>query len=326
MNKNWRNKWVAALAIAILAFALATPANALIVKPSDCNTDKNPTSCYNVDENILTNDTLNALAEFGTCTATVISANNQCTTSDCTDTTATTTNIVANNSSNKSFDIQSFNNFWTNLFSNLKQNSSVVINPTTSAEPSVVTTTPTTPVETPVITNPTTGSQENPVVTKPAEPVEQPVVTQPTKPVEETPAVAEPTTSTTQAGLSAQEQQLVNLINSERVKAGLSPLTVDIKLAQVARTKAQDMIDNNYFSHTSPTYGSPFDMMKSFGITFKSAGENIAINSSVQKAHVAFMNSEGHRANILNSSFTHVGIGIVSNRGSLYISEMFIGK
>ena len=72
------------------------------------------------------------------------------------------------------------------------------------------------------------------------------------------------------------EQEVVRLVNVERAKAGLSPLTSDWELARVAKYKSQDMHDKNYFSHTSPTYGSPFDMMKSFGISYKSAGENIA--------------------------------------------------
>ncbi len=119
---------------------------------------------------------------------------------------------------------------------------------------------------------------------------------------------------------------MVNLVNNERAKAGLQPLAVDAKLSQMARVKSKDMADNNYFSHTSPTYGSPFDMMKKFGISYRTAGENIALNSSVEKAHTALMNSEGHRANILNPKFTHIGIGIVSKGGSLYFTQEFIGK
>ena len=123
--------------------------------------------------------------------------------------------------------------------------------------------------------------------------------------------------------LSAEEQKMIQLVNQERQKAGVSPLTIDPELSRVARIKSQDMKDNGYFSHTSPTYGSPFDMMKSFGITYRTAGENIALNSSVEGAHTSLMNSEGHRENILNSSFTHIGIGIVDGR---YYTQMFIGK
>ncbi len=116
---------------------------------------------------------------------------------------------------------------------------------------------------------------------------------------------------------------MIQLVNQERQKAGVSPLTIDPELSRVARIKSQDMKDNGYFSHTSPTYGSPFDMMKSFGITYRTAGENIALNSSVEGAHTSLMNSEGHRENIMNSSFTHIGIGIVDGR---YYTQMFIGK
>ena len=123
--------------------------------------------------------------------------------------------------------------------------------------------------------------------------------------------------------LSAEEQKMIQLVNQERQKAGVSPLTIDPELSRVARIKSQDMKDNGYFSHTSPTYGSPFDMMKSFGITYRTAGENIALNSSVEGAHTSLMNSEGHRENIMNSSFTHIGIGIVDGR---YYTQMFIGK
>ena len=122
--------------------------------------------------------------------------------------------------------------------------------------------------------------------------------------------------------LTADELKLINLINSERTKAGLKPLAIDYNLSRVARIKSEDMRANNYFSHTSPTYGSPFQMMKGFGITYKSAAENIARTYSVESAHNGFMNSEGHRKNILTPGFTHVGVGISGN----YYTEMFISK
>jgi uncharacterized protein YkwD len=84
------------------------------------------------------------------------------------------------------------------------------------------------------------------------------------------------------------------------------------------------MVDKNYFSHTSPTYGSPFDMMKTFGITYHTAGENIAYGYPTPESVVnGWMNSEGHRKNILNSSFTEIGVGYVSNGN--YWTQMFIG-
>lgn len=128
-------------------------------------------------------------------------------------------------------------------------------------------------------------------------------------------------------GLTADEQEVFDLINAKRVEAGLSVLKIDSEVQNVARVKAQDMVDNNYFSHTSPTYGSPFDMMKSYGITYKAAGENIAGNSSNTGAVNAWMNSEGHKANILSNNYNYTGIGVVSSPkyGKIYV-QMFIGK
>jgi len=130
------------------------------------------------------------------------------------------------------------------------------------------------------------------------------------------------------SGLSTLEREMVEYVNGERVKAGLNPLQVDIQLSNVARVKSQDMVDNGYFAHNSPTYGSPFEMMRDFGIRYRAAGENIAKNSSVTAAHEALMNSEGHRANILNQNFTHIGIGIVDSGGigGIIITQMFITR
>ncbi|TCW36083.1 putative YkwD family protein [Thermohydrogenium kirishiense] len=127
-------------------------------------------------------------------------------------------------------------------------------------------------------------------------------------------------------GLSAEEKQLVDLINKERTSRGLSPLTIDENLSKVAHIKAEDMKGNNYFSHTSPTYGSPFDMIKQFGISYNAAAENIAENSDVVSAHYALMNSSGHRDNILNPYFNKVGVGVVSNStdNGVIVVEMYI--
>ena len=132
-------------------------------------------------------------------------------------------------------------------------------------------------------------------------------------------------TNASNSQLSAFEQQVVDLTNAERAKNGLSALKVDVNLSKVAREKSSDMQRNNYFSHQSPTYGSPFDMMKKFGITYKSAGENIAMGQKTPSEVVqAWMNSEGHRANILNGSYTHIGVGHVANGN--YWTQQFIGK
>ncbi len=121
------------------------------------------------------------------------------------------------------------------------------------------------------------------------------------------------------------EQEVVKLVNAERAKAGLPALKEDWELSRVAKYKSQDMHDKNYFDHTSPTYGTPFTMMKNFGITYKSAGENIAKGQkSATEVVNAWMNSEGHRANILNKNYTHIGVGFVQDGN--YWSQMFIQK
>lgn len=127
--------------------------------------------------------------------------------------------------------------------------------------------------------------------------------------------------------LTSDEKETFDLINQQRKNAGLSVLAIDNELQRVARIKAQEMVDKNYFSHTSPTYGSPFDMMNSFKISYRTAGENIAGNSSNSGAVNAWMNSPGHKANILNASFTHTGLGVVSSPkyGKVYV-QMFIGR
>jgi uncharacterized YkwD family protein len=136
---------------------------------------------------------------------------------------------------------------------------------------------------------------------------------------------ANPPATATTSQLSAYELKVVELTNVERAKAGLPALQVDTNLSKVARMKSEDMLKNNYFSHTSPTYGSPFDMMRANGITYRSAGENIAMGQRTPEEVVnAWMNSAGHRANILNSSFTHIGVGYVAEKNIW--TQQFIGK
>ncbi|PWL97228.1 MAG: transporter [Selenomonadales bacterium] len=120
------------------------------------------------------------------------------------------------------------------------------------------------------------------------------------------------------------EEQVINLVNQVRAQNGLKSLTSNWQLSRVARYKSQDMHDKGYFSHTSPTYGSPFDMIKNFGISYRTAGENIARGQRTpQEVMDAWMNSAGHRANILNASFTQIGVGYVSDGN--YWTQMFIG-
>ncbi|RJR12419.1 LysM peptidoglycan-binding domain-containing protein [Candidatus Parcubacteria bacterium] len=124
------------------------------------------------------------------------------------------------------------------------------------------------------------------------------------------------------------EEQVAALVNQERSKYGLKPLKLNWELSRVARYKSQDMIDKNYFSHTSPTYGSPFTMIKNFGISYRAAGENIAAGQKTpQEVMNAWMNSEGHRKNILSSQYTEIGVGYAKG-GSYghYWTQMFISK
>lgn len=127
--------------------------------------------------------------------------------------------------------------------------------------------------------------------------------------------------------MTSDEQEVFDLINKQRTTNGLPVLKVDAELQRVAKIKAQDMVNNNYFSHNSPVYGSPFDMLQSFKVSYKTAGENIAGNSTNNGAVNAWMNSSGHKENILNKSFNHTGIGVVNSPkyGKVYV-QMFIGK
>lgn len=119
---------------------------------------------------------------------------------------------------------------------------------------------------------------------------------------------------------------MLDLVNAERDKLGITPLKFNAELNKIALLKAEDMVNNNYFSHTSPTYGSPFDMLHQFGVSYRYAGENLAGNSSVDNAHTAFMNSDGHRANILKTTYDEIGIGIVVSPKYGYVFvQIFIG-
>ncbi|MCW3790795.1 CAP domain-containing protein [Paenibacillus sp. LS1] len=174
--------------------------------------------------------------------------------------------------------------------------------------------------------------------TKPTEPTTKPEQpTKPTQPTQEekpatTPAKDPSNTgntgnNTSNSGSESTQSdfatQVVKLVNAERAKAGLSALSSDALLDKVAVAKVKDMSNNNYFDHQSPTYGSPFDMMKQFGVTYSYAGENIAKGQKTpQEVVTAWMNSEGHRANILSKNFTHIGVGFYNG----YWAQEFIGK
>ncbi len=131
-----------------------------------------------------------------------------------------------------------------------------------------------------------------------------------------TPSTSTSSPSSATSSVSALERQVVELVNQRRAAYGLGALTLSSTLSNGARLKAQDLQKNRYFDHNSPTYGSPFDMMRSLGIQYGSAGENIAMGYSSASAVVeAWMNSPSHRANILNARYTKIGVGYVANGG-----------
>ncbi|MFD4707666.1 CAP domain-containing protein [Gottfriedia sp. NPDC058432] len=173
--------------------------------------------------------------------------------------------------------------------------------PTTPAKPATPTTKPTVPTTPSKPTTPSTSTPSKPSTSTPSD------------------------TTSNSASLSAYESKVVELTNAERTKAGLKPFTVNATLSKTARLKSQDMTDKNYFDHTSPTYGSPFDMMKQFGITYSYAAENIAKGQKTPEEVVtAWMNSAGHRANILNPNLTQIGVGYDSRSNAW--TQQFIGK
>lgn len=157
----------------------------------------------------------------------------------------------------------------------------------------------------------------------PTEPAAQPTATPASAPVK----TSAPSTGDdyTTPSSQVQEEILLNLLNQERIAQGLSPLTLDAELSRIARIKSADMRDNHYFAHESPTYGHVSDMLKTFGYSFSGAGENIAHHATTEKAHAAFMSSDGHRRNILSSAWQKVGLGIAYDaNGYVYVTQIFV--
>jgi uncharacterized YkwD family protein len=137
-----------------------------------------------------------------------------------------------------------------------------------------------------------------------------------------------PSASGNGSSANQKEQQMISAVNEARRNAGLAELTVSSQLITAARAKSRDMADNNYFSHQSPVYGDLAGLMKRFGISYRAAGENLAMNSngSVSAAHNSLMGSAGHRANILSNKYTHIGIGIATRSdGTHYYTQLFVG-
>lgn len=126
---------------------------------------------------------------------------------------------------------------------------------------------------------------------------------------------------------SSNEQEVLNLINAARTKKGLPKLKLSKRLTEMARLKSDDMVKNKYFGHESKVYGSPFKMLKDFGIDYKEAGENIAGNPSIKDAVNSWLASPTHSENIYSRGYNYIGIGV--SKSSTYgyiITAMFIGK
>jgi uncharacterized YkwD family protein len=175
-------------------------------------------------------------------------------------------------------------------------------------------------------------TQQQPATPAPAAPAPKPAAPATPAPAAPAPAPAAPAPAPKPAApapatgdVNSIVQQVIDLTNAQRTKNGLPALKADAQLNSVAQKKSVDMQQNNYFSHTSPTYGSPFDMMRDFGVSYKSAGENIAQGQRTPQEVVnAWMNSEGHRKNILSGNFTHIGVGY--EKTGNHWTQMFIGK
>jgi len=128
------------------------------------------------------------------------------------------------------------------------------------------------------------------------------------------------------SGLTTQEQRMLDLINAERTKRGLSPVQLDMGITEAARLKSQDMVDNNYFAHVSPTYGRVTDMLDAVGEDYKMAGDILAKTRSVDRALALYMGSPVHRMHLLHPDYTHVGVGVVPNGSGVMVSVFFVKR
>lgn len=182
-------------------------------------------------------------------------------------------------------------------------------------KPAVQAPAPTKPVE-----KPAPAPTETAPVEKPVAPVEKPAPA-PTP----APAPVENNNTPVSSSNLTYEQKVVELVNVERQKAGLPTLQMDSAISNVARAKSKDMAVNNYFAHQSPTYGSAGDMLRQFGIKWSAWGENIAAGQRTPETVVnAWMNSPGHRANILSNNFSKIGVGYETNSsGRPYWTQIF---
>lgn len=168
--------------------------------------------------------------------------------------------------------------------------------------------TPTTPTPTPNVPEPVHPEPSQPVQPQPSQPL-QPLPNRVPKP---------------SSSLSSNEKELIDLVNKERVAAGLHPLEVDMTLVQLAKDKSHEMAVTSDVSHYSR---SKFHAnLDAAGVSYRQAGENIARATSISRVHNGLMNSSGHRANIMASSYTHIGVGVVKYGTSYYATQIFIAR
>lgn len=203
-----------------------------------------------------------------------------------------------------------------------------------TVEPSVTCSPAPTAIPTPEPTSePTVEPTSFPAVEPTTQPTAAPTAKPTAIPTAKPTATAAPVPTTppsngddyTTPSITAQEENAFILLNQDRNANGLSALTLDPVLCEIARAKSRDMNNKNYFSHTSPTYGSPSEMLKHFGYSFTSVGENIAHHATVERAQAAFMSSSGHRRNILGSQWSKVGIGVwTDSQGFVYVTQLFV--
>ncbi len=170
-------------------------------------------------------------------------------------------------------------------------------------------------------------ARQGKTVTEPTVPEPTPTPPSPPpvpEPVPEPEPEPEPDPGSGQGAMSQEERNMLEMVNSERTKNGLKPLAPMAELNGLAEMKSKDIIVNDYFSHTSPVYGSFAKMVSDAGISYYTVGENLAKARNVQHAHMLLMASSGHKANILNPKFTHIGIGVEHYQYGVVITQLFI--
>lgn len=202
---------------------------------------------------------------------------------------------------------------------------------TTTALPETTVTEPFSDPETTATTTETTTQETTETTTKTAKKNNSKVTTtkaavkptaKPEKPAEQAPAK-----DTVEGAQTGFESDMLKAVNAQRKKNGLSELTLNQSLCASARVRAEEISKNGCFSHTRPDGSDCFTALS--GISYSTAGENIAMGTwgyfGVDEIMNGWMNSEGHRANILNGAFTSVGFGCVVVNGNGYWVQMFIG-